>query len=337
MKKEKQKLSFFSRIKIAVAKLEDYSLFLEEKVSIGIKYFFLLILIASCIISIVQTYDATKIINKGFDFIKNELPEFSYQDGKLEFSENIQAYDKDVDFYLFTDTSKQVSEDTLNEYQSKIKNYGMIFLENKVILASGNGNIEYDYKELANQYEIESLNKEGLIEKIDSIGFLGITTTIFLVMLVSIFIVKVISIFMDWLLLSIFAYCAVKICKVGLSYKQTFNISIYALTLSILLNVVYDVISYLTGFYMPYFRMMYLLISYVYVVAAIFIIKSDLIKQQIEVTKIVEIQKQVHEELKEEKENEENNKENDKNKEDDKKEDSEDVGEVAGEPDGSEI
>lgn len=329
---EKQKLSFFSRMKIAVTKLEDYSVFLEEKVSTAVKYFLLLILIVSFIIAIVQTYDVTKMINRGYHYIENELPEFSYEDGKLKFSQIVNAYDKDSDFYLFADTSDEITNQNIEDYRKIITNYGLIFLNNKVIFVSEGRIIEYNYEELAAQYEINTLNKQQLIEKFDSIGFIGLIITIFLVMLVSIFIVKVISVFMDWLLLSIFAYCAVKICRINMTYKQTFNISIYALTLSILLNVVYDVVSYLTGFYMPYFRIMYLLISYVYVVAVIFMIKSDLLRQQREITKIVEIQKQVHEELKEEKqeENEE------KDKEDDKKEDSEENG-ISGEPDGSEI
>ena len=79
-------MGFFSRIKIAVAKLEEYSLFLEEKVSVSVKYFFLIVLIFAVVMALVQTYEIMKMIRKGVLYIQNELPDFSYEEGNLTFS-----------------------------------------------------------------------------------------------------------------------------------------------------------------------------------------------------------------------------------------------------------
>lgn len=64
---------------------------------------------------------------------------------------------------------------------------------------------------------------------------------------------------------------------------------------------------------MPY--MLYTTIPYIYIVTAILMIRSELIKQQIEIGKIEKVQKIVKQELEDEKENDEDNKEKEKKKE----------------------
>ena len=89
MEKENKKIGFFTRVKIAVTKLENYGVFLEEKISIAMKYFFLIVLILSAVIAVFQTYDMMKVMQKGYQYVQNELPDFSYENGNLQFSERI--------------------------------------------------------------------------------------------------------------------------------------------------------------------------------------------------------------------------------------------------------
>ena len=73
---KKQKIDFFSRVKLAVTKIEDYNLLIFEKISVGIKYFFLIVLMFTLIMSLIETFDFYKRFNKVSEFIENELPEF---------------------------------------------------------------------------------------------------------------------------------------------------------------------------------------------------------------------------------------------------------------------
>ena len=109
-----------------------------------------------------------------------------------------------------------------------------------------------------------------------------------------------------------------------MNYKAVFNMSIYALTLSIILKIIYIVITMLTSFKIKYFEIMYIAIAYISLAAAIFLIKSDVIKQHLELMKIIEeskekieqtitIPKKDKEEKKEEKDDKEENK-SDENK-----------------------
>ncbi len=89
---ENKKIGFFSRIKIAVAKLENYGVFLEEKIAVAVKYFFLIVLILSIGITAIQTYDMMKAFKKGYEYIQKELPDFTLENGNLQFSERIYEY-----------------------------------------------------------------------------------------------------------------------------------------------------------------------------------------------------------------------------------------------------
>lgn len=335
METNEEKLRFFSRIKIAVIKLENYGVFLEEKMSIAVKYFFLIVLILALCIAIVETYSLMKIASKGYTYIKNELPEFSYSDGNLEFSHIVQSYDEEFNLYMIADTTEELTVEKLQEYKSNIKAMGIIFLKDNAIYISGNNEVKYLYSDFSSEYGITSFDRQTLIEKIDSIGLMGIALTMFSILLIGLYILQVVTIFMDWLIISIFAFFVAKICRINMTYKHIWNISIYALTFPIILTIIYNAAYYLTGFYTEYFRMVYLMIAYVYIVAVILMIKSDLIKQQIEVQKIVEVQKQVHEELKEKV----NDKKEEENKNEDKKENNEEDNDdlLNQEPDGSEI
>lgn len=59
------------------------------------------------------------------------------------------------------------------------------------------------------------------------------------------------------------------------------------------------VINILTGYTIKYFDILYMTIASIYVIAAILIIRSDIIKQQIELSKIMQEQEKVRLEIEE--------------------------------------
>lgn len=336
---EKSKLNFFSRVKLAIAKLEDYNVFINEKLSVGIKYFFLIVLIFATILTIIETYDFSKKITKGYEYIKNELPDFIYSNGNLEFSENVNSYDSEFEFNLVSETSKEGSNENIIEVTNKIENRGLVLFKDKAVFVNNGSEMIVDYLQLQEDYKIAELDKVTLLEKVDSIGVVGITVMYFAIILLGLFVFEFIALFMDCLVLSIFAYCAVKITKTDLNYKQTFNISIYSLTLPIILYMIYCIANFVFGFYTQYFKTIYLLIAYVYVVAVIFIIKADMMKQKAVIGKIEEIKKENVKEEQNQDDDKEEKEDKEKNKDDDKKSNDENnEGDIVdGEPDGSEI
>lgn len=351
MEESQKKIGFFKRIKIAIFKLEDYGMFLGERTSVALNFFLILILLISLIISIVSSYNFYKMSNTAYSYIQNELPNFKYENNFLKFEKNLEAYDYDYKFRLYINTDDNVSEDILKTYKENMysDDLGLVLLKDKAIYIFDGNVIEQTYQELfSDQYlgqlGINFTNKQELVNSIQNIGFGTVINVYFVANFISIFINNVITNLGYLFVVAIFGYIAARFCGVRFKMSPMISLSVYSLTLSIILSGIYLVIYMLTGFIIKYFDVMYLLIAYVYIIAAILMIKYDLIKQSEELQKIIEVQKQVKKEL-----NDENDKDSEKpelkeknpeekNKEDDKgTKEEEPVVEENREPDGSEI
>ena len=347
MEESNQKINFFKRIKIAIFKLEDYGIFLGEKFKVSLKYFLLLILLLSIVMAALDVYELSKMINKAYQYVQSELPEFTYNEGTLAFSENVDAYDSEYEFKLLINTNQNVNDEKLKEYKTQIYDgeYGIIALKDKFIYIVNGFEAEYSYQEFLETSSLEIKNKEDLENLFSQFGIPAMSTTFFVMDLIIIYISNLLTIFTDLLLIALFGLIAARFCGMKFKVLPMFSLSIYSLTLSIVLTAIYSIIYGLTGFVINYFSVMYLLIAYVYIIAAILMIKYDLIKQHFELEKIMEVQKQVHEELKkqentdkekEKEEEEKETKEEEKTKDSKKELDGADVNNNR-EPDGSEI
>lgn len=139
------------------------------------------------------------------------------------------------------------------------------------------------------------------------------------VMFIYLYIIYLIQILLDILLLSVVGYLLSRIVGLRFKYSSIFNMSTYALTLPIILYMLYIVLNTLTGFYIKLFDIAYNAISYIYIATAMLMIKSDLIKRQMELAEVIKVQKEVQKEAEEEnKEEKEEKKEEDKKEKEDK-------------------
>ena len=169
-----------------------------------------------------------------------------------------------------------------------------------------------------NNFIIESLenNKGNLNSEFTQIMNELETQDLSLIVVVSTFIAYFISALVNILILSLFGNLVALIAKIKMRYRALFNMSVYSITISTILQIIYIFINIFTDFKIKNFDLMYTTISFICLAAAIFMIKSDLIKQQIEIMKIIEHKKQENEEKQEEEKEkkEEVNKEEEKDK-----------------------
>ncbi len=100
--------------------------------------------------------------------------------------------------------------------------------------------------------------------------------------------------------------------------------------------MLYIIINIFTGFTIKYFEIAYNAISYIYILTAMLIIRSDLIKQQMEVGKIIEEQNKIVEENKKEENKEEPKEDKDKKKDKENKEKKKEENKESGTPEGNE-
>ena len=154
---------------------------------------------------------------------------------------------------------------------------------------------------------------------------MAIYAVISVAMLFYLFIIYLTANIMDIIILGVIGKIFGLIVKLKLRYKATFNIGAYALTLPMVLNLIYIIVNTFTNFEIKYFSWMYTSISYIYVVVAILMIKTEIIHQRMQLIKLEQIQKQeaqkAQEEVEKEKtKEEENKKENEEEKQTKKEE-----------------
>ena len=202
-----------------------------------------------------------------------------------------------------------LTEEQNGQYQRIIA-----FYKDKMVMKTLDTKTSMTYEDISKNQNINGLSKQQILDYTNSSTMILIYITFFVITIVFGFIAYSIQILLDIFLLSIIGLIMSKIAAVKLKYKEIFNMSIYALTLSIVLYLIYICVNITTGFTIKYFDLAYEIISYIYIITAILMIKSDLIKQQIEVGKIVEEQKKVREEKKQEDNEEEKPKEDKKEK-----------------------
>ena len=326
---DKIKLGFFRKLKLAVFNLEKYSQFALEKTSESLKYLLKLTLLFSLIISLAITYKTAEFINDSKQRIENELPDFQISNNTLttvSTEPTVLENSELIDYSIIIDSNENIEDSKIEEYKKKIElyNFGVVFLKNEIIVKNSmtmNNNLEtYSYDDalkLLND-EDNSINKQDLLNRINSIEPSVLYISLFLTFVIYMFTSYFIAILFETLLLFIMGYFTCRLVNLKLKNNQVYNIAIYSLTLPILLNAIYIPVRMITNFNIEYFQIMYTTISVIYLVTSILMMKTEMTKQQEEVQKIQEIQKQIHEETEvetKEEEKEEKQKDNEDKKE----------------------
>ena len=343
-----KKQGFFKKVWYSITKIERYPELAAQGVGKAFSYISKVVAILAIILSLGSIYQSYQILQEGVAYLQNEFPEFSYSDGILSIdSENpitISAEDSYVGEAII-DTKTQ-DEQTINQYISEIEQNGdgIIVLNNRVIVknSSISGTISYEYAKILDQVGVKEFNKQDFINYISSSQMYNFYISIFLTSFVYSFVMCLLTTLSNAVFLAIFGYLTTWIAKIRMRFVAVFNMAVYSLTLSTILNMIYIAINIFVPFTMEYFQVMYVTVAAIYLIAAIFLLKSEYIKRQAELMKLAEAQEIVKKELEqkeeEEKEKEEREKEKKERKEKDKKEEKKDEkqdGKRGEEPQGS--
>lgn len=342
VKEEKQaKNGFFKKVWYSITKIEKYPDMAAEGLKKAITYLIRLIAILAIIVSLGTIYQINNVIQEGISYLKNDFPEMSYNDGILTVeSENEVTIPKENSIYgTIIINTNDIEEAQTNQYVNTItqEGKGIVILKDKLIIktASISGTTTYNYKETFEPAGIKEFNKQTIVDYATGSRIISVYLGLFLMLFIYALIMYIVSILIDTLLLSFFGYITTKLAKIKMRYVAIFNMSAYALTLSILLNMIYIAINIFVPFTITYFQVMYVAVAAIYLVAAILILKSDIINKQMEVQKIVEVEKEVKEQIKEEENKQKQEKEKKERKKKDKEKEEKENNNVPDGPEGS--
>lgn len=302
-----KKIGFFKRFKMAIFELENYIDFLNEKLSKSLVFSLKLVVLLSLIMAISNVIFVYAKYHSPDNYLNEVIPEFTYENSELKIDENETK----------SDEKKQIAQ-VMKQVVPSVTN----------ILGNGT----YTKADLIHYVQE---NQKTIV------GF-GVT---------AIFIENILDMYIMWLMVAILTsfigWIALIFLRIKMKYSKLFTLSIYASTLSIILTVIYTMLNAFCGVYIEMFDYLSILIAYIYITAVIYMIRSDLIKQQIELIRIANVQAEEKERLEKEREKEkereqeqeddelEDARKDSKDEEEKKKESDDDIGDD--EPDGSEI
>lgn len=328
-----EKIGFFERLKIAIFKFEDYARLAAQKISKAIVYMLILMIVFALCVSAATTYKFSQSLNNLANYISNEIETLQFKDGTLSI---VPSKDKDKPIIIeneelpigkiIIDTS-DLEQSKIDEYNEQIKHYtsGIVILKDKIITKTDMSSITTTmlYKDISEQYGIAEFNKDNIISMLTGEGGIKLNISFFVATSIYLFIVYFSTVLIDAIFLAVLAYITSVIARVRLKPSAAYNIAVYSLSLPVILNLAYIIANILTGFVIEYFQVMYTAIASIYVIATVLIIRSDVIKKQAELNRIMSEQEKVRQEMERKKEEEKEAQERERAKKEEKEKEKE--------------
>ena len=276
-----------------------------------------MVAILAIIICIGMIYETTQTVNEAVNYIENDFPEFSYQDGILDVkSETPITMENEQLGTIVINTNIENQE--IEEDKDEI-----LVLKDKVVVKNSSivGTTSYKYEQILSEMGITRFEKQDVINYARGTQMISLYMSLAITLFIYIFVIYFVNTFANNLFISLFGYLANLITKCKIRYVAILNMSIYAVTLSTLLNAIYVIINMFVDFKMQYFDVMYISVAVIYLLAAIFMIRIDLQKRQTELMKIQEVQEEVKKEIQEKEKEEQDEKPKEKEEKKEQKKD----------------
>ena len=310
------KKGFFKKVWYSIDKIERYAELSAEGLKSALKYLAMLILVIGVIAAASTIYKTSLVVNKISQYIDQKIPNLTYSENTLKVENSEAIIDENEEFgKIIVDTNTD-DEQQINKYVSDVKDEenAVIILKNKLILKTSgvSGSANYNYEDLFGQMGITEFNKQQLVDYLKGSTMFKYYANLFLTLFIYAFAVYLINTLFYIIIISMVGFLATMILKLKIRFVAVFNMAVYSITLPTILNIIYIIVNTFYKYAISYFDVMYVMISTIYILAAIFMLKSEFNKKQGEVQKIVEVEKEVKEEQKQE---EENNKEDTKKSE----------------------
>ena len=336
--KNEMKKGFFKKVWYSVDKIDKYSELAAEGIKSAIKYLAILMLIIGLISSAATIYKTNLKVKEIAKYIDEKAPELTYKDGTLTVDSSDTITDENENFGKVIIDTNTDDEQKINQYVNDAnEENAVIILKNKLILKEANvsGTTNYNYKDLFGELGITEFNKADLVKYLSGNTMAKLYLNLFLILFIYAFAMYLINTLFYVVLISIIGHLSTMILRLKIRYVAIFNMGIYAITLSTILNMIYIGLNAFYPYRIGYFEVMYVLIASIYMIAAVFILKTEFDKKQGQVQKIIEVEKQVKEEMENNEKKQEENKDTENKKTNKKKEKEDKNTEDGEEPEGS--
>lgn len=254
---DEPRMGFFSRIYYSMAGFGKYRYFLRQSTGKAVVYLLLITLVIGVITFIPAVNEYNKIIDELIANFDSSIPDFTFANGKLEVSGNMPIVIDNGGVTIVIDTSPNAEDTILEDYDT-------------VILITSDKIIQKNYvdKSVTSFSSMQGivLTRDTVKQSLPIMKPLGIFLFVFGGMFF------VCGKFISALFVSLIGLVINSVRNTRLSYRSIFKISVYSLTLPLLLCTLLDLLP----ISIPFIWLLFYIIAAVYVYGAINTIKREL-------------------------------------------------------------
>ena len=243
-----KKEGVFKKVWYSITRIEKYPEMAAQGLGKAFSYICKVVAVLAIVLCLGTMYQAYQIMQEGVEYLQNEFPEFSYKDGTLtidaESPITISAEDSYVGEVIID--TKTEDEKTINQYVAQVEDYGdgIVILKDQVKVknAAVTGTISYEYKQILDQMGITEFRKQDVINYMNSSQMINFYISIFITIFVYSFTMYLLTTLSNAIFLAVFGYLTTWIARIRMRFVAVFNMAVYSLTLSTILNIMYIII-----------------------------------------------------------------------------------------------
>ncbi len=266
----------------------------------ALKYLAMMCAFITVFMTISSFIEMKKVVFNLSEYIEQNIPEFSYEDGQIQMDTEEPII---IDNIQYDGINRIIINPLLESDEEKKKNLKQKMmqqelqytsLKNQIVMRTKVDNIDtkispYTYKDFVQNYagnDVKSFSKTQLIEYMRSSKMNNFYGKYMISSFISLLLVEIMITLIDALEIAAFGWLTTMITRIRIRFVAIYNMAVYALTLPMILNMLYIIVNYFTTFTISYFQVAYITIAYIYLAAVIFLLKDDLLKKLEEVEKI---------------------------------------------------
>ena len=303
--------SFFNTLKVSIFQFDKYHEIMQQKTRKMLLFLFEILVLVALILTGAVVLRLNNAYDYAYKFAKENLPNFtiSKEGFCMEIEEpliyrNTEYFNTVVVFDNNTENKKYIEEANQNSAVY------MIFTKNSLVFKiPGTVTTEYKFADMFKENtaatntvanttenvaenttenvaentttenkEEQKVDKEYILKQFNeetmrkTIGNLALY--LFLLLFLSLIFISIINV----LALSILGYVFAKLLKLPFKFRSVFNMAIASSVLPTILLCAYMILNIFTGFVIAKFDILYAILTYIYLGAAILILRSNYIK-----------------------------------------------------------
>ena len=298
-KQDNSRNNFFKKTWYSISKFEKYPELAAEGTKNALIYLGAWVLIFAIIITAVNIINLGVSLNDVTKYIEGENIRIDYKEGNLGIynkdGQNLKINEKnDIINRIIIDTETE-NEEEIESYKKLINTTegGVVFLKDKFLLKTPMNTVvqQIKYTEMAENYlkmDITEFNEKDVIDVINGSVVKQYMITLFFATIIIEFLTYGMTIIINIFTIAILGNIAKMLIRVPITFKSIWNMAIYSFTLPVILEILYYVVYSITKFEVTYFEVAYMGIAFIYLLAAIFMIKAEIAKKQQELIEKVQ-------------------------------------------------